>query len=116
MEYSADLTALEATLKDPNVDGVLCIAVAPKVPDMAFIDADTIADPQLLERLAGCYDDENIAGAGGRGLEVIQETRYDRWRKEVLYQGGLGNCLILILFNILFFAGAYVVFLRYDVR
>jgi len=36
--------------------------------------------------------------------------------KEVLYQGGLGNCLILILFNILFFAGAYVAFLRYDVR
>jgi len=28
----------------------------------------------------------------------------------------LGNCLILILFNILFFAGAYVAFLRYDVR
>ena len=36
--------------------------------------------------------------------------------KEVLDQGGLGNFLILILFNILFFAGAYVIFLRYDVR
>jgi ABC-type transport system involved in multi-copper enzyme maturation permease subunit len=36
--------------------------------------------------------------------------------KEVLDQGGLGNFLILILFNILFFAGAYVTFLRYDVR
>jgi len=36
--------------------------------------------------------------------------------KEVLDQGGLSNCLILILFNILFFAWAYVTFLRYDVR
>ena len=36
--------------------------------------------------------------------------------KEVLGPGVLSNCLILILFNTLFFAGAYVAFLRYDVR
>ncbi|HUU20728.1 MAG TPA: ABC transporter permease subunit [Sedimentisphaerales bacterium] len=36
--------------------------------------------------------------------------------KEVLSRGGLSNCLILILFNILFFTGAHVAFLRYDVR
>jgi ABC-type transport system involved in multi-copper enzyme maturation permease subunit len=36
--------------------------------------------------------------------------------KEILGQGGLSNFLILILFNILFFTGAYVTFLRYDVR
>ena len=36
--------------------------------------------------------------------------------KEVLGQGFLSNCLILILFNILFFTGAHVAFLRYDVR
>jgi len=36
--------------------------------------------------------------------------------KEVLGPGGMSNCLILILFNILFFTGAYVAFLRYDVR
>jgi len=36
--------------------------------------------------------------------------------KEVLGPGGLSNFLILILFNILFFTGAYVTFLRYDVR
>ena len=36
--------------------------------------------------------------------------------KEILGQGGLGNCLILVLFNILFFTGAHVAFLRYDVR
>ena len=36
--------------------------------------------------------------------------------KEVLGPEGLSSCLILILFNILFFTGAYVAFLRYDVR
>ena len=36
--------------------------------------------------------------------------------KEALVPGGLSNCLIIILFNILFFTGAYVAFLRYDVR
>jgi hypothetical protein len=36
--------------------------------------------------------------------------------REVLGQGGLSNCLILVLFNILFFTGAHVAFLRCDVR
>jgi len=36
--------------------------------------------------------------------------------REALGVGGLSNCLILILFNILFFTGAYVTFLRYDIR
>lgn len=42
---------------------------------------------------------------------------YNRMRLEdVLNWESLGNFLILILFNILFFATAYVAFLRYDVR
>jgi len=36
--------------------------------------------------------------------------------RDVLGPEGLSSCLILILFNILFFAGAHVAFLRYDVR
>jgi len=36
--------------------------------------------------------------------------------REALGQGGLNNLLILVLFNILFFSGAYVTFLRYDAR
>lgn len=36
--------------------------------------------------------------------------------QEALGPGGLSNCLILVLFNILFFSGAYVAFLRYDAR
>ncbi len=36
--------------------------------------------------------------------------------KEALVSGGLSNSLIILLFNILFFTGAYVAFLRYDAR
>jgi ABC-type transport system involved in multi-copper enzyme maturation permease subunit len=35
---------------------------------------------------------------------------------QVLNVGGMSNLLVLILFNALFFAGAYVAFLKYDVR
>jgi ABC-type transport system involved in multi-copper enzyme maturation permease subunit len=35
---------------------------------------------------------------------------------QILNFGGMSNLLLLVLFNVLFFAGAYVVFLRYDVR
>jgi ABC-type transport system involved in multi-copper enzyme maturation permease subunit len=35
---------------------------------------------------------------------------------EILDQGGLSHALILLLFNLLFFTGAYVVFLMYDAR
>jgi ABC-type transport system involved in multi-copper enzyme maturation permease subunit len=43
--------------------------------------------------------------------------RYQRAScREVLGRGGLNNLLILVLFDLLFFAATYVVFLRYDVR
>lgn len=35
---------------------------------------------------------------------------------EVLFAGGLSNLVIIIIFNMLFFASAYIAFLRYDVR
>jgi hypothetical protein len=36
--------------------------------------------------------------------------------KEILSHESMSNILIIILFNVLFFTAAYVVFLRYDVR
>jgi len=54
---------------------------------VAFIDADTIAHPRLLEILAGCYSTSDIAGVGGRGIEIMQNNQYDKWRKDVLFQG-----------------------------
>lgn len=42
---------------------------------------------------------------------------YDRSSiSQVLNFSGMGNLLILILFNVLFFSAAYVAFLKYDVR
>jgi ABC-type transport system involved in multi-copper enzyme maturation permease subunit len=58
--------------------------------------------------ITGDWDDEK----GNRPAFSYQRSSV----KEILGRDGLGNCLILILFNILFFTGAYVVFLRYDVR
>ena len=54
---------------------------------ITYIDADTIAHPRLLEILLECYGNDEIGGAGGQGLETIQKTRSDRWRREVLFQG-----------------------------
>jgi len=59
-------------------------------------------------QFAGDWDDEK----GNRPAFRYQRSSF----REVLDQGGLSNCLILILFNVLFFTGAYVAFLRYDVR
>jgi hypothetical protein len=47
----------------------------------------------------------------------IPKFHYERSSvKEILAGGGLSNCVILILLNVLFFSGAYVAFLKYDVR
>ena len=54
----------------------------------------------------------NWNGEGERPVFNYQRSSI----QEVLGLGGLSNCLIVILFNILFFTGAYVAFLRYDVR
>jgi len=35
----------------------------------------------------GFYRYSDIAGVGGRGLEICQNNMYDRWREEVLFQG-----------------------------
>jgi len=56
-------------------------------------------------------------GAGDEEGRDRPRFSYQRtsWR-EVLGRGGLNNLLILVLFNILIFSGAYVAFLRYDAR
>jgi GT2 family glycosyltransferase len=54
---------------------------------VVYLDADTIAHPTLLEELVKFYNHSDIAGVGGRGLEIYQNSLYDRWRKEVLFQG-----------------------------
>lgn len=56
---------------------------------------------------------------GGEDDEERSRPRFNYQRtscREVLGQGGMNNLLILVLFNLLFFAATYVAFLRYDVR
>lgn len=53
---------------------------------IVYLDADASASPEFLEKISGSYDSPGIAGVGGRGLEVVQESRGDRWRREILYQ------------------------------
>jgi len=54
---------------------------------IVFIDADVIACKSLLEKICTHYESERVAGVGGQGKEVVQRSRYDRWRGEVLFQG-----------------------------
>jgi ABC-type transport system involved in multi-copper enzyme maturation permease subunit len=51
-------------------------------------------------------------GNGGRPRFTYQSTSC----RAVLGRGGLNNLVILVLFDLLFFVAAYVLFLRYDVR
>lgn len=53
---------------------------------IVFMDADGIADPQFIEKLLTGYSDDRVGGVGGKGIEAIQNTFSDRWRKEVLFQ------------------------------
>jgi ABC-type transport system involved in multi-copper enzyme maturation permease subunit len=93
-------------------------------PAFTFLATDImgtgVAEERRLKRAAQNYKD-NL-------LELYMDENWDEESKrpdfhyqrssvkEVLGRGGLSNCLVLILLNILFFTGAYVAFLRYDVR
>ncbi len=79
-----------------------------------------VAEERRLKKAAQNYKDNVVEWYTDENRDEESEPpdfHYQRSSvKEILGQGGLGDCLILILFNILFFTGAYVAFLRYDVR
>ena len=56
-----------------------------------FVDADTILHPNLLNTIVNGYGYDQIAGIGGRGIEKIQLSQCDQWRKAFLFQTW-GNC------------------------
>lgn len=75
----------------------------------------------------GMSEERNLKRAVLEYMDIIEDWDDDKGDRpvfsyksssyrEALGPGGLSNCLILILFNILFFAAAHVAFLRYDVR
>ena len=51
-----------------------------------FIDADAIADPRLVETILSGYQDEEVGGVGGQGIESNIRNSFDRWRKHFWVQ------------------------------
>ena len=49
-------TALEGMLADPGVDGVVCIATAPFLPDHSFLDASAV-----IQKAAAAFPDKPVA-------------------------------------------------------
>jgi len=74
----------------------------------------------------GMLEERRLKSAFLQYLDTLRNWNEEGERPAFAYQrssvqdalglGGLSNCLILVLFNILFFSGAHVAFLRYDVR
>ncbi len=93
-------------------------------PAFSFLATDImgtgVAEERRLKKAAQGYKDllvQMFTDGTWTGESEPPDFHYRRSSvKEILGQGGLSNCLILILFNLLFFTGAYVAFLRYDVR
>jgi len=53
---------------------------------IVFLDADTVAHDDLIERLLARYDSEEVAGVGGWAVEARIENIYDLWRKHTAAQ------------------------------
>jgi GT2 family glycosyltransferase len=53
---------------------------------IVFIDADTVADPDLLRELEACCE-QGVAGVGGRAIEAAGDSLADRWRRLHACQG-----------------------------
>jgi ABC-type transport system involved in multi-copper enzyme maturation permease subunit len=79
-----------------------------------------VAEERKLKTAAQSYNDlcfQRYATSENPEKESDPPFQYQRSSiQEVLGHGGLSNGLILLLFNLLFFTGAYVAFLRYDAR
>jgi len=54
---------------------------------LAFVDADAYADEHMLENLMAEFSQNEPGGVGGRGIEAVQNTIYDRWRGVHASQG-----------------------------
>lgn len=60
---------------------------------IVFLDADTVAHEDLIERLLQHYGEEDVAGVGGQAIEAHIDNIYDLWRKFTAAQT-LGDELI----------------------
>jgi len=51
-----------------------------RTPLVAFVDADAVPDPALIEGFLRAFADDGVVGVGGRGREDQRSTLADRWR------------------------------------
>ena len=54
---------------------------------IVYVDVDAYAAPNMLALLSAEFVDPELGGAGGQGIEAVQETVYDRWRRLHASQG-----------------------------
>jgi glycosyltransferase involved in cell wall biosynthesis len=54
---------------------------------LAFVDVDATADPALLAVLLSGYDEPDVGGVGGQGIESQIMSTADRWRRAHATQG-----------------------------
>ncbi|OHB62301.1 MAG: hypothetical protein A2Y76_01010 [Planctomycetes bacterium RBG_13_60_9] len=82
-----------------------------------FLATDLMGTGMLEEgRLKNAVVKYMFGAADEEGRERPKFTYQRASCREALGRGGLNNLLLLVLFDLLFFAASYVVFLRYDVR
>ncbi|MFC1792186.1 ABC transporter permease [Planctomycetota bacterium] len=84
-----------------------------------FLATDLMGTGLLEERRLRRSVEQHMSIPESKSEEKSGESAFSYQRssvKEVLSLGGLNNCLVLILFAMLFFTGAYLAFLRYDIR
>ena len=60
--------------------------MAAKGDILLFIDVDAPADPNCLDVLLAQYSDESVGGVGGRNIESVIRSPYDRYRQLLLTQ------------------------------
>lgn len=54
---------------------------------ITYVDTDAYAHPDMLACILKELDNPEVHGAGGQGIEVVQESIYDHWRKLHASQG-----------------------------
>ncbi|MHC4227608.1 MAG: ABC transporter permease, partial [Planctomycetota bacterium] len=93
-------------------------------PAFTFLATDImgtgVAEERRLKEAAQTYKKHLIRMYADGNLNEDSKLPKFSYRRstvgEILGKGSMSNCLILVLLNVLFFTGAYVAFLRYDIR
>ena len=73
--------AVDAVIDDPNVDGILCLAIAPELPDFAFLDASEDVNKVVPEE----RQKPVVGWLYGPKVKEIRE-RFEKEKKVTVFQ------------------------------